>query len=98
MYYIFLQFDKNFFPGTYNTNKSILYADVKITFSKYGSSEYYTSYAGSNVKNYQVGTLTIEKISDDWMTYDGSFNVTLYLDDKDDTIVIDDAVFNFTLQ
>lgn len=95
-YYLSLSFDKNLFEGTYQTNPSILYTVVKVSFSKMGDYDFYTSYPGLDTKDYQIGTFVIEKISDDWMTYDGSFQMTLYLDNGD-TIVIDDAVFNFTL-
>lgn len=97
LYYLSLSFDKNLFEGTYTTNSSILYSDVKVSFSKAGSYSFYTSYPGLDMKEYNAGTFIIEKISEDWMTYEGSFNMELYLN-KTDSMVIDDAVFNFTLE
>lgn len=97
LYYLSLSFDKNLFEGTYTTNSSILYSDVKVSFSKAGSYSFYTSYPGLDMKDYNAGTFIIEKISEDWMTYEGSFNMELYLN-KTDSMVIDDAVFNFTLE
>lgn len=96
MYCIKLAFDKNLLEGTYTTDKNVLHADVKITFNKVGSREYYVTYPGSDAKKYNAGTFIIEQISEDWMTYDGSFDVELYLGNKD-SFVIHDAVFNFTI-
>lgn len=97
LYYLSLDFDKNLFEGSYQTKSSILYTDVKVYFKKIGSDDVYDTYPGIDARNYQPGTLVIEKISDDWMTYDGSFVMTLY-SDNNKSFVIDDAVFNFTIQ
>lgn len=99
-YYISLRFNKNYTVGTYNTTGSILYTEVDVSFMDYAvnRNEYYNSYRKHGDKTDVTGTFVIEKMSDDWMTYDGSFNVKLVLYGTKESIVIDDAVFNFTIQ
>jgi len=99
-YYLSFQFEKNLGVGTYNTTGSILYSKVNITFQDHAvsRSDYFDNYRRSGDRTEITGTFEIEKMSDDWMTYDGSFNAELVIYGKKDSIVIDDAVFNFTLQ
>lgn len=98
-YYISLEFDKNYVVGTYHTTGDILTSKVTITFAKANTnSDFYRSYRKYGDNSEITGTFIIEKMSDDWMSYDGSFSVELVLYGTNDSIVIDDAVFHFTLE
>lgn len=99
-YYLCLDFEGNLGVGTYSTTGSILDSKANITFwdCAFGEDDYFYSCHKHGEDTDITGTFVIEKISDDRVTYDGSFNVELELYGKKDSIVIDDAVFNFTLQ
>jgi len=98
-YYLSFEFENNLGVGTYNTTGNILHSKVNIKFLDYAVSrnDYFDSYRKAGENSTITGTFVIERMSDDWMTYDGSFNVELVIYGTKESIVIDDAVFNFTL-
>ena len=102
-YRMYLKLDSNISEGTYDTG-SVIYSPASVTFYIKEKYSYSVAYSSNSFDNYEAnpkyektGTFTIENISDDWYTYDGTFDVTVTKMKQSESIKIKNATFNLTI-
>lgn len=98
-YVITLYFNKQFTEGTYEFGATNTSTDVRAVLWRAADNVYFTSYLKRPDRTKSAGTFTIEEMSSDWMTYTGSFDVTVTdYENKCGSVELTGVQFNFTLQ
>lgn len=100
LYHLTFWFDANLTEGSYDMTKNFTgsVANVKLYAGKYAAEKMYASYGNYRTKeDTVVGNFTIDKMSSDWLTYDGHFSSEVFTENNSSSFTLSDFSFNFTL-